>query len=607
MNQTNPIWRFFFGWTDRLLPPEIKEEPLLHIRVQVGLFMTLPGSGISLFILLYCSTLSDHSMRLISPLVVGHILVWGATTLLPNPKHARLGLMSIGTMDTLMVIYACYIMGGLSIFTIAWLVALPVMLTIFAGRKGALLGAILCISALMCFWGLDRAGHSFPMAITQTAPGFVLSVGWCIVTTSAISIFSLSRFERTVSAYQSEIDRRTKIEQTLRRAQQRLRIAKMAAEAGSSAKASFLSQVSHEIRNPLTAIMGAIDLLELPADAKIRAARIALLRRSSLALLHLVDDVLDFSKIESGHIEIKPSAIDPIALVEDIEECYRPMALERGIELYLELDPNTPRMVRVDALRIRQVLVNMITNALKFTTEGSVTIEVSATKMEDGQHAITFGVEDTGIGIPDEFHAHIFEPYMQAERSTTEEYGGTGLGLSICSRLITLMAGQLGFETEVGEGTRFWFTLPADMAANTSEDLRLQPLSHSGGAHVLVVEDDPLNRQVVGDLLHSLGHKVRVAKTGSEGIAMYIKNQPDLVLMDIQMPNLNGIQASAQIREWEAANNVQRTPILAMTADVEVHRVARYGEAGMNDLLGKPISREKLEKAVNGWAVQHQE
>jgi signal transduction histidine kinase/ActR/RegA family two-component response regulator len=514
------------------------------------------------------------------------------------------GLYTLGFVTTTMVIYASYISGGFSNVTMAWFVVTPVLLTLLAGNAVAIIGSGLCIAALVGFLILESMGHEFPMFVEQTGLLWVTVVGYGVATACGISTYSQRQFQLAVSAYQSEIERRKRVEQTLRHAQQRLRIAKGAAEAGSDAKGAFLAQVSHEIRNPLTAIMGTIDLLELPSEPTLRAARIDLLRQSAQSLLELVDDVLDFSKIESNRIEFNPRPINPVFLIEELERAYRPQVMEKGLELYLEIDPELEGDALIDPLRVRQVLVNLLSNALKFTTEGSITLEVWMGEM-DGRPVITFGVEDTGIGIPTEAHSQIFEPYVQAERSTTEQYGGTGLGLPICSRLIALMDGQLGFETEVGEGTRFWFSLPTD----TDPDLLMNTTKSPetpGRTHILVVEDDPLNRQVVGDLLESLGHRVTLASGGMEGVDSYKANQPDLVLMDVQMPDINGMLASQQIRTWETEHRLEPVPILAMTADVEVHRVARYGESGMNDLLGKPINREKLQNAVTGWAVRRQ-
>lgn len=605
MDNSEHLWQLLVGWTDRLLPPDSKKDPQLHLQAQLALFFAVPGAIVAVALISMAAANSDETAPSMWPFYIGQFLVFVASSLLLRPNRTRLGLVTMSGITTFMVIYASYLTGGLANVTLAWFVALPVIVAVFAGTQASVMTAVLCLIALGAFGFLRHMGHVFPMATEQTLGLWVAVTAWAVITTTGISIFSNNRFHRTVRAYQSEISRRTRVEQTLRRAQQRLRIAKGAAEAGASAKGAFLAQVSHEIRNPLTAIMGTIDLLELPGDETLRKTRIDLLRRSADTLLELVDDVLDFSKMEAGHISLNLKPIDPRTLVEELERSYRAQVMERGLELYLELHPDLPDTVMMDPIRVRQVLANLVSNAIKFTPSGSITIEVWRAEGENGEATIGFGVEDTGIGIPDEAMEQIFEPYVQAERSTTEQYGGTGLGLPICSRLVSLMGGVLGLESEQGEGTRFWFSIPMDISAITPSVDELVVDTHSESAHVLVVEDDILNRQVVGALLRSLGHTVTVASSGKEGVQAYTNEQPDLVLMDIQMPEMNGMEASRQIREWETENNAHRVPILAMTADVEVHRVARYGEAGMNDLLGKPISREKLEVAVSGWAVRH--
>ena len=589
-------------WTDRFLPNEIREDPILHLRAQLALFLALPGGSISLVLVAHSSTMSTGGFGNVAPFMVGCAVALLCSFALTHRRTIQFGLHTMAVTTTAMVIYASYLSGGFANVTVAWFIVIPVLLSLLAGTAAAIIGALLCFLALVVFWILDTNGHEFPIIVEQTGILWVTVVGYGIAVVCIIATYSQGQMRRAADAYRSEIDRRKRVEQTLRHAQQRLRIAKGAAEAGADAKGAFLAQVSHEIRNPLTAIMGTIDLLELPAEPHLTKARVHLLRRSALSLLELVDDVLDFSKIESSRIEFNPRPFNPVLLVEEIERTYRPQAMEKGLELYLEIDPELNGEVMLDPLRVRQVLVNLISNALKFTSEGSITLELWRGEM-DGVPVITFGVEDTGIGIPPDAHSQIFEPYLQAERSTTEEYGGTGLGLPICSRLVALMDGQLGFETEVGEGTRFWFSLPTDVDPSIVEDSHPQQI-HDWNAHILVVEDDPLNRQVVGDLLVSLGHRVTLAQSGKQGVLCYQNEQPDLVLMDIQMPEINGMLASQQIRSWENEHNLQPVPILAMTADVEVHRVARYGESGMNDLLGKPVSRDQLQKAIIGWAVR---
>jgi signal transduction histidine kinase/ActR/RegA family two-component response regulator len=597
-------WRNWLVWTDRFLPGEIREDPILQLRCQLALFFALPGSVVSLALLGHAASLSTKGVSQLLPFFIGQAMCLACSFALMNRRTIKVGLYTMGFVTTAMVIYASYISGGFSNVTMAWFVVTPVLLTLLAGNTVAIIGSGLCVAALFAFLSLENAGHEFPLFVEQSPLLWVTVVGYGVATVCGITTYSQRQFQLAVGAYRSEIDRRKRVEQTLRHAQQRLRIAKGAAEAGADAKGAFLAQVSHEIRNPLTAIMGTIDLLELPAEPTLRAARIDLLRQSAHSLLELVDDVLDFSKIESNRIEFNPRPINPIFLIEELERAYRPQVMEKGLELYLEIDPDLEGDALIDPLRVRQVLANLMSNALKFTTEGSITLEVSKGEM-DGRPVITFGVEDTGIGIPEEAHTQIFQPYVQAERSTTEQYGGTGLGLPICSRLITLMDGQLGFETEVGEGTRFWFSLPTDTASEIQATK--EPTSNiPGRTHILVVEDDPLNRQVVGELLESLGHRVTLASGGVAGVENYQNEQPDLVLMDVQMPDINGMIASQQIRIWEAEHRLQPVPILAMTADVEVHRIARYGESGMNDLLGKPVNREKLQNAVTGWAVRRQ-
>jgi len=594
----------WLAWTDRFLPPEIREDPILHLRCQLALFFSLPGGLIGLLLIGHAMTLSITGVGHLLPICVGVSVNIAISLALMHRKTIQLGLYAMGFITTAMVIYGGYLSGGFSNVIMSWFVVTPVLLTLLAGNIVAIIGAGFCISALIVFWFLETNGHEFPLIVEQSPLLWVTVVGYGVAAVCGITTYTQRQFQMAVVAYQSEIERRKRVEQTLRHAQQRLRIAKGAAEAGADAKGAFLAQVSHEIRNPLTAIMGTIDLLELPAEPTLRAARIDLLRRSAQALLELVEDVLDYSKIEASRIEFNPRPINPVYLLEEVERTYRPQVMEKGLELYLEIDPEIEEDILMDPLRVRQVLVNLISNALKFTTEGSITLELWRAEM-DGRPVITFGVEDTGIGIPSDAHSQIFEPYMQAERSTTEEYGGTGLGLPICSRLIALMDGQLGFETEVGEGTRFWFSLPTDINPSIEEERMVQEVEN-WRAHILVVEDDPLNRQVVGDLLESLGHRVTLAQSGKQGIDCYQNEQPDLVLMDIQMPEINGMLASQEIRAWELENKLQPVPILAMTADVEVHRIARYGECGMNDMLGKPVNREQLQNAVFGWAVRRQ-
>lgn len=593
------------AWPDSHLGTQYRSDPLFFLRVKIGILWAIPGSAVSIIFMVYSAWSGGEGWSVFGPFIGAQVLVCMSAVLLFNPQRARLALYLLSTFATLMILWATYLTGGVTTLTVPWLAVIPLVVSLFAGHKAGIFSTILCAASLIGMTLLELNGHQFPLTNQSPLELHAGVVTWAVIVAGAVSAAIEGQLAGAINSYGAELDRRKKVEQTLRHAQQRLRIAKKAAEEGADAKRAFLAQVSHEIRNPLTAIMGAIDLLALPSDTETQNARLDMLRRSADSLLELVDDVLDFSKIEAGRIELNPTVMDPTAIIYQLERTYRPQAVERGLELLLEVDPQLPKTALMDQLRLRQVLTNLISNALKFTHEGGITVEVWNDTLKNGQSAITFGVEDTGIGIPEEAHEQIFEPYVQAERSITEQYGGTGLGLPICSRLVHLMGGQFGFETKVGEGSRFWFTLSTDMQPSSHPQEPNALVRPRGSAHVLVVEDDPLNLQVVGELLESLGHRVTLANGGKQGVEQYTASQPDLVLMDIQMPDMSGIEASKLIRAWETENRSHRVPILAMTADVEMHKVTRYGQAGMNDLLGKPVNREKLAEAVTGWAVQH--
>ena len=326
-------WSYALNWTDRFIPTEIREDPILHLRTQLALFFSVPGGIVALLLTAHASTLSTDGISTLVPFCIAHILTIGCSFALMNRKTINLGLMSLGIIVTIEVIYASYLSGGFSNVTMAWFVVIPVLLSLLAGTAVAATGAVLCFAALLTFFVLENNGHEFPVIVEQTGVLWVTVVGYGIATVCVISTYSQSQMKRAVHAYRSEIERRTLIEQTLRHAQQRLRIAKSAAEAGSDAKGAFLAQVSHEIRNPLTAIMGTIDLLELPAEPKVTKARIQLLRRSAISLLELVDDVLDFSKIEAGQMELECHPLELGEIVEDVVE----VLIDKGVFMFNEL------------------------------------------------------------------------------------------------------------------------------------------------------------------------------------------------------------------------------------------------------------------------------
>jgi signal transduction histidine kinase/CheY-like chemotaxis protein len=596
-------------WIDRHIDPSIRSDPELYPQVNIALILAIPLAGsafLGCLLAYFHPALQEEFPFPVLPFMGAQLTLILSSIGLFRQEWVYKSLYLIVGLVGIQIIYSAYLLGGLNNVSLMWFPVIPIVAGILTGTRSALTMALICLATLTCFWYLSQTGHQFPHITPPPSLVWILSGGGATVLSAAIVHHMTKQNNEKRIGYEAEIARQTKVEQSLRHAQQRLRMAKTAAVAGSEAKGTFLAQISHDIRNPLTAIMGGIDLLALPADPAVTKSRMELLRRSANTLLELVEDVLDYSKIVQRKIEFNPTDIDVVHLIRELERTYRPRAIETGIELLLEVAPTVPTTIFIDAIRVRQVLVNLIDNAFKFTTEGSITIEVSPNIDEDGTPVLTFGIEDTGIGIPGTYYSHLFEPYKQAEQSTTEKYGGTGLGLPICYHLVTLMNGKLGFETEEGEGSRFWFSLPIEQQStdHKTQDHSAKKLPIK--AKVLLVENDPLNRQIVGELIESLGHTVTVADGGAAGVHQYQDEQPDLVLMDIQMPGMNGIDATRQIRQWEDEQEQSHVPILAMTADLEIQQISNYGVAGMNGLLSKPVNREKLEEAIQGWAVRRE-
>jgi signal transduction histidine kinase/ActR/RegA family two-component response regulator len=600
------MWNVIKQRTGHWIHPSIRADSNLLFRVQIGLVLGLFAGGTSLIgTTLVYFTSQDHPFPLL-PFMAADALLVAAGLMVLSKKWVTPALMTITLLASAMMIYAAYLTGGLGT---APLMSYPVniiLASILSGRRTAAAVATACILSLVGFWYLSHIGHHFPATEALNNDAWVLAGGGAVALAGAIVFFTMERNETRQLGYEAEIARRTKVEQSLRHAQQRLRMAKTAAEAGSEAKGAFLTQISHEIRNPLTAIMGGIDLLALPADAAKTEERIKIVQRSANTLFEFVEDVNDYSNIVQRQVKITPMDIDIVQMIGEIERSYRSNVIDSGIELFVDIAPTVPTTIWMDPIRVRQVLVNLIDNAFKFTTEGSVTIEVSPTSHEDGTPVLMFGIEDTGIGIADTFYSHLFEPYKQGNRGTPLKYGGIGLGLPICYHLVTLMHGQLGFETEVDEGSRFWFSLPIEQQPDGYKKKESSEIQQPVKARVLLVENDPLNRQIVGELIESLGHTVTLAEGGREAIEKYQYEPPNLVLMDIRMPGLDGIAATRKIREWEDEQEQSHVPILAMTADLEIRQISNYGAAGMNGLLSKPVTRDKLEEAIQGWAVRHE-
>ncbi len=369
-----------------------------------------------------------------------------------------------------------------------------------------------------------------------------------------------------------------------------LSVAKEAAEAANLAKSQFIATVSHEIRTPLNGVLGMTDILSSTALQGEQAELVQTIASCGETLLALVEDVLDFSKIESGTLKLELTSFDLDGLLSRLSETFSAAAAQRCIKLSFRRDPRAPRYIRADSERLRKALANLLSNALKFTKIGAVELTVSPTPK--GLH---FEVSDTGIGISKELQGNIFKPFTQADTSTTRSYGGTGLGLSICQHLVALMGGEVQVDSEPGQGSRFGFTLavglPRESTQRTGEktEERIE-------ARILVVEDDLINQKVAKRYLERLGCEVDVAQDGQEAVERLTRNRYDAVLMDCHMPRMDGYEATREIRARE--KETRRTPILALTANSHDENRQACLKAGMDDFLSKPVALDTLAAAL---------
>ncbi len=400
-----------------------------------------------------------------------------------------------------------------------------------------------------------------------------------------------------------ELTARVRLHISLKRTREELIKAKREAEAAAEAKAVFLANMSHELRTPMNGIIGMVDILKRTKLTDAQHEYLNIIESSGENLLTIINDILDLSKIEAGHMELESIPFSLYNEVRRVMNIMQIIADKKKLPIELHINEEVPPYVKGDPVRLKQIVINLVNNAIKFTEKGGITISVEKKSLENGRVQLLFKVIDMGIGISPEGQKKLFQSFSQVDKSTTSKYGGTGLGLMISKNLTQMMGGEIGVESVEGVGSTFWFTVSMEISDEESYNKQHQEEDTSQEdkirmqlkLKILLAEDNKINQKVAMLNLNNMGYQVDIANNGKEAVEKFKNGDYDIIFMDVQMPEMDGVEACKKIREIENnSDSTKKIPIIAMTANTSDDERKKYWEAGMDDYISKPFKRKEL-------------
>jgi signal transduction histidine kinase/BarA-like signal transduction histidine kinase len=561
---TSAWMRFRFGFLSSGYCAQEEPEFLRRVRI-----INLTGLVLMVFGVTWAVSFLIHGAWVLGLVLTGMCLAY-AGVLAAVRLTRRLDLIAHCLMALLLcaVTVSNWFTGGLNLSNDVAVFLVPIVAIFLLGPRG-LVWVGLAVIQLGVFTWVGVQGYVFPHVIPEENRALDATLTWLTVLLVIGGVTYL--YDRSA-----------------RRSSRQLMEARDRAEEANRAKSRFLANMSHEFRTPLNAVIGLTELTlkgELPDSQR---SHLVMVKKSALTLLTLIDDVLDIARIEVGRLSLRPGSIDLRTLLQEIVNGFHYRAQSKGIDLVLEVSDSVARLVKGDGVRLRQVISNLLDNAIKFTDQGRVTLELGLEA--DGN--LLFVVTDTGVGIEPEKQEVIFDAFCQGDQTATRKHGGCGLGLAICRDLVAMMDGSIRLHSQLGAGSRFEvrLRLPELKAAS----------SGSQGPRVLAAEDDKLSQELLATILKAAGFRVDVVGDGLAALAKLSEHAYDLVLMDIQMPGMDGLEAVRRIRAQE--DGIVRIPILALTAHALDEERQRCFDAGMDDFITKPIEPEMLLDALRRWS-----